>query len=205
MGGDRSDMRVHPSRMAAAVRALRTMSVAISCSADAGREMPTTIDKGGRTARQAYFDDSRAPTPTVVAPFVFVAVRRPSGQLLLVRRRDSGVWELPGGRVDIGESAQAAAIRETAEEAGLVIRITGLVGLYTRPSQIVRGADGVVRQQFAVVLRGEQVGQSDPRADGIETDSVAWMAHDELADLEIEPATRIRITDALHEDGPHLF
>ena len=104
-------------------------------------------------------------------------------------------------------SAQAAAIRETAEEAGLVVQITGLVGLYTRPGQIVRGADGVVRQQFAIVLRGEQVGQSDPCADGIETDSVAWVAPEELGDLAIEPATRIRINDALYEgDGsPHLF
>lgn len=136
-----------------------------------------------------------------------MAVRRPPGQLLLVRRRDNGVWELPGGRVDIGESAQAAAIRETAEEAGLLVRIIGLVGLYTRPGQIVRGADGVVRQQFAVVLRGEPVGPSDLRADGIETDSVAWVAREKLADLAIEPATRIRIDDALHGDegGPHLF
>jgi 8-oxo-dGTP diphosphatase len=168
-------------------------------------EMLTTVDVSGGTARQAYFDDPSAPRPTVIAPFVFVAVHRPSGRLLLVRRRDSGVWELPGGRVDIGESAQAAAVRETAEEAGVVVRITGLVGLYTRPGQIVRGADGVVRQQFAVVLSGEQVGQAAPRGDGIETDAAAWVAPEDLADLAIEPATRVRITDALHEDGPHLF
>jgi len=195
---------VHPSRMAAAVRALRTIPVAI-CSQQMRKEMLTTINMSGNVARQAYLDDPRAPTPTVVAPFVFVAVRRPAGQLLLVRRRDSGVWELPGGRVDLGESALAAAVRETAEEAGLVVRIIGVVGLYTRPGQIVRGADGVVRQQFAVVLRGEQVGQADPRADGIETDAAAWVAPEELADLAIEPATRVRITDAVHEDGPHLF
>ena len=167
--------------------------------------MLTTIDLSGGMARQAYFDDPRAPRPTVVAPFVFVAVRRPSGHLLLVQRRDSGVWELPGGRVDIGESAQAAAVRETAEEAGVVVRIIGLVGLYTRPGQIVRGADGVVRQQFAVVLRGEQVGPADPCADGIETDAAAWVAPEELTDLAIEPATRVRITGALLDDGPHMF
>ena len=174
---------VHPSRMAEAACAPATIAMwqfgarlSGACGANfasrCGYEMLTTIDTCVKTSRRAYFDDPHAPTPTVVAPFVFVAVRRPPGQLLLVRRRDNGVWELPGGRVDIGESAPAAAIRETAEEAGLPVRIVGLVGLYTRPGQIVRGADGVVRQQFAVVLRGEPVGPSDPRADGIETDSV---------------------------------
>ena len=169
--------------------------------------MLTAIEVRDRTVREAYFDDPHAPPPTVVAPFVFVALCRPPEQLLLVRRLDSGVWELPGGRVDIGESAQAAAIRETAEEAGIAVRITGLVGLYTQPGQIVRGADGVVRQQFAVVLRGEQVGHSDPCADGIETDSVAWVARAEIADLTMEPATRIRVNDALCDDdcGPRLF
>lgn len=168
--------------------------------------MLTAITAPGRMVRKAYFDDPAAPPPTVVAPFVFVAVRSPSGRVLLVRRRDSGVWELPGGRVDIGESVQAAGVRETAEEAGLLVRITGLVGLYTRPGQIVRGADGVVRQQFAVVLRGEQAGPSDPRPDGVETDAAAWVALDALVDLAIEPATRIRIDDAVCDDpGPRLF
>jgi 8-oxo-dGTP pyrophosphatase MutT (NUDIX family) len=36
--------------------------------------------------------------------------------VLLVRRRDSGNWEPPGGRVELGESATAAAEREVAEE-----------------------------------------------------------------------------------------
>ena len=167
----------------------------------------TTIEVREVTSRRVYFDDPHAPAPIVVAPFVFVAVRKPPGRLLLVRRRDSGVWELPGGRVDIGESAQGAGIRETAEEAGLVVRITGLVGLYTRPGQIVRGADGVVRQQFAVVVRAEQVGLSAPCPDGIETDAVAWVVREDLEGLAIEPATRVRIDDALSEDdeGPHLI
>lgn len=172
-----------------------------------GSETVTAIDVREATSRRAYFDDPHAPAPIVVAPFVFVAVRKPPGRLLLVRRRDSGVWELPGGRVDIGEGAQAAAIRETAEEAGLAVRIISLVGLYTRPGQIVHGADGVVRQQFAVVFRAEPLGLSAPYPDGIETDAVAWVLREQLAELAIEPATRVRIDDALSEDdeGPHLI
>ncbi|MFZ2119232.1 MAG: NUDIX domain-containing protein, partial [Pseudonocardiaceae bacterium] len=41
------------------------------------------------------------------------------GRVLLVRRADDGYWELPGGRVEVGESASAAVVREVAEEAGV--------------------------------------------------------------------------------------
>ena len=53
--------------------------------------------------------------------------------LLLVRRCDTGDWELPGGHVDPGESASDAAVRETAEESGITVDITGLAGIYTNP------------------------------------------------------------------------
>ena len=52
--------------------------------------------------------DTDAPTAGVVVPSVFVAVRDDQGRLLMVRRHDSGAWELSGGRVDVGESAVGA-------------------------------------------------------------------------------------------------
>ncbi len=65
--------------------------------------------------RRVHFHDPAAPVATVVVPSIFVAARDSNGQLLLVRRCDSGTWELPGGRVDVGESAVVAAVREIAE------------------------------------------------------------------------------------------
>src|SRR3954453_4229618 len=97
--------------------------------------------------RQVYFHDAPAPEATAVAPSAFVAVRGRGGRLLLVRRCDSGTWELPGGRVDVGESAAAAAVRETAEESGVQVLVTALVGVFTDPDLIVRALDGEVRQQ----------------------------------------------------------
>jgi ADP-ribose pyrophosphatase YjhB (NUDIX family) len=113
---------------------------------------PGRAGSGAAPVRHVHFRDPDAPTPTVVTPSVFVAVQ---GSLLLVRRRDSGAWELPGGRVGIGESAVVAAVRETAEESGLRVQITGLVGLFTDPAHVVRAAvGGEIRQQFVVVLHG---------------------------------------------------
>src|SRR5687768_4731634 len=107
-------------------------------------ECPTGLS---RTRRRVHFHAPDAPPAAVVAPSVFVAVRDREGRLLLVRRRDSRTWELPGGRVDVGESAVMAAVRETAEESGLQVRITGLVGLFTDPAHVIESAtDREVRQ-----------------------------------------------------------
>src|SRR3978361_1402011 len=112
----------------------------------------TTIDRAA-VIRQVYFHDPGAPTATVVVPSVFVAARWLGGRLLLVRRCDSGTWELPGGRVDVGETAVDAAVRETAEEAGVQVLVTAFAGLFTDPGHVVRSPEGEVRQQFALLFR----------------------------------------------------
>ena len=57
------------------------------------------------------------------------------GAVLFLRRSPEvfrgGQWELPGGTVEPGEPHEAAAVREVAEETGLVVRITGERGRHT--------------------------------------------------------------------------
>jgi ADP-ribose pyrophosphatase YjhB (NUDIX family) len=57
-----------------------------------------------------------------MTPTAFAAVRDRQGRVLLVRRSDSGNWELPGGRVELGETATTAVEREVVEESGIAIR-----------------------------------------------------------------------------------
>lgn len=55
------------------------------------------------------------------------------GQVLLVRRAvepKQGDWALPAGFMEIDEGPVAAAMRECREETGLIVRVTGLVGVY---------------------------------------------------------------------------
>jgi 8-oxo-dGTP diphosphatase len=165
-----------------------------------------TLAGRGRERRQVYFHDPAAPLASGVVPSAFTAVRRPGDVLLLVQRCDSGLWELPGGRVDVGEDVRAAAVRETAEEAGIHVRITGLIGVYSDARHVVRGEDGLVRQQFSVVLRAEPIGgDASPRPDGIETRAAAWVGPAALPGLCVEPACRMRIAHALSASGhPYL-
>ncbi len=78
------------------------------------------------------------------------------GAVLLVRRSvdpKKGMWALPAGYVEIDEGPVTAAIRECFEETGLVIRITGVFGVYHVTSD-PRGA-GVVILYRASVESGE--------------------------------------------------
>jgi ADP-ribose pyrophosphatase YjhB (NUDIX family) len=61
------------------------------------------------------------------------------GGIVLIQRAIEpgyGMWTFPGGFVERGEVAEAAAARETLEETGLEIETTGIVGLYTYEGQI---------------------------------------------------------------------
>ena len=62
---------------------------------------------------------------------VRVLVLHPQGVLLL-KRPHPLVWEMPGGAIDPGESPETAALRETEEETGLRVRLTGLLGRFRR-------------------------------------------------------------------------
>lgn len=70
-------------------------------------------------------------------PVACAIATTPDDGVLLLRRGfepGRGRWSMPGGFVDLGESVEQAAIRETKEEIGVEIAISGLVGVYSRDS-----------------------------------------------------------------------
>jgi 8-oxo-dGTP diphosphatase len=154
--------------------------------------------------RSVHFHDPDAPAATTVTPSVFVAVHDEQGRVLLVQRCDSGAWEFPGGRMDVGETAVAAAVRETAEEAGLRVRITGLVGLFSDPAFVIQAVDGDIRQPFVVCFHGVAEWGS-PRPDTIETAAAGWFEPEQVEKMTLEPGARRWICHAIAGSGePHL-
>jgi 8-oxo-dGTP pyrophosphatase MutT (NUDIX family) len=154
-----------------------------------------------RVARVAeHYHDPAAPPANSLRPTVFAAVRDARGRILLVQRADTRDWELPGGKVDLGESAEDAAVREVAEEAGMAITVTGLSGVYTDPGHVMVYRDGEVRQQFSLCVHAIPVAGL-PRPDNDEVIDAAWTTVSDLRGLTIHPAMRLRIDHAITEPG----
>ena len=147
-----------------------------------------------------YYQDPSTPTAHDVLPAAFAAVRNSAGRLLLVRRIDDGNWELPGGRIEVGESAGQAVAREVAEESGISIELTGLAGVYSDPTHVLVDPGATIHQQLALCFHAVPTPHTDrdqPRPDDIETDAAAWFSTTDIADLKIHPAMRLRIDNAL--------
>ena len=163
----------------------------------------TTIERPLRS-RDLLTCPARARLATAVVPAVSVAVRWLGGRLLLVRRCADGLWELPGACVRVGETAVNAAVRSTAQQAGVQVLVTGMAGLFTDPRQLVRAPDGEMRQQFTVLLHARAVGGA-PHGDLRETSEADWIAVADIAALAIERSARVRVAAALAVgDPPHL-
>ncbi len=52
-------------------------------------------------------------------------------EVLLAKRTDNGLWCIPGGHVDLGETLSEACLRELREETGLEAEVVRLVGVYS--------------------------------------------------------------------------
>jgi len=66
----------------------------------------------------------------VLMPAVAALVRNEAGHVLFQRRTDDGLWSLPAGSVDPGETPSQALVREVQEETGLLVEPTRVVGVF---------------------------------------------------------------------------
>jgi ADP-ribose pyrophosphatase YjhB (NUDIX family) len=148
-------------------------------------------------ARIEHFNNPNAPKPNSIVVAVTVFVQDEQGRVLLIRRTDNGLWALPGGAQDFGEYIAETAVRETREETGVEIEVTGVVGIYTNPNHLVEYSDGEVRQQFSICFRGRYIAGEPTNSD--ESSDVRWIRQSELDDLSIHPSMRLRIDHGFEE------
>lgn len=113
-----------------------------------------------------------------------------AGKVLLVQRAKApvGLWSLPGGQVEWGETALAAAARELMEETGITARLSAFVGLYE-----------IIRQDppfhYAIACYGGfwTAGEASASSDAL---AARWAAPEELDSLEFAPRVREAIVRA---------
>ena len=142
-----------------------------------------------------YFCDENAPAPNVplhpgVSAVIFDADRR----ILFMKRTRGDWWCLPGGRMDLNESAQDCCIRETWEETGLVTRIIRLVSVNTHPQSVVHYPDGNVHRSFVLCFEAEVTGGVLQHS--AESQEFRWLTKNELDTLKIIPDSRANALDA---------
>lgn len=148
-------------------------------------------------SRRQYLDDPRAPVAQGLLLAAFAVVRNRQGQVLLVRRADDGNWELPGGRVEVGESAASAAAREVAEEAGVLIQVVGVAGVYSDPRHVLSYQGEGAYQQVAICFHARAPRLSNPEPDGAETTDAGWFDIAATTALPMHPTMRRRLADAV--------
>jgi 8-oxo-dGTP diphosphatase len=121
-----------------------------------------------------------SPTPSHPQLAVSAAIFR-DGKILLVRRARSpakGLYSLPGGRVEFGETLHAALHREVDEETGLKIEIVDLAGW----REVVPGATG--SEHYLIMSFAARWNSGEPVLND-ELDDFRWLAPDALGELSI--------------------
>lgn len=156
-----------------------------------------------KVRRVDYWRDADAPKPTSRKPSASVIVRNSRGDLLLLRRPDSGRWTIPTGGLKKNETLTQCAVRECREETGLDVEIMGLAGLFSDPGHVIVYADGEVRQPVNACFTGRQIGGQLTTTD--EASDIAWVAPERLDEYDIHPSIRRRIVHGLEDRGvPHV-
>lgn len=145
-------------------------------------------------------DKSAAPVTEIVReyrdiPLVGVGAliwRADTAQVLLIQRGREpslGLWALPGGLVEIGETLADALIREVAEETALRVRPGPFIGSF---EPIVRDDEGRVRFHYVVLDYLAYWEGGEPRA-GDDAGAVGWFAPSALDALPMSDATRAMV------------
>jgi len=127
--------------------------------------------------------------PDSVISCVGAVIKDDRGRLLLIKRGHApgaGLWSLPGGRIEPGETDAEALVREMREETGLVIEAGQLIGSVRRPA-----ADGEILdiRDYAATVTGGTLRAGDDAADA------RWVDDRELAALPMTEGLVEALTD----------
>lgn len=136
---------------------------------------------------------AREPLPTWF--FVLVVVRNQGKFLLVQEARHGGGWYLPAGRVEAGETFLQAAYRETIEEAGIPVNVTGIVRIEHTPY-----GDGSVRLRVVLtaIPAGDALPKSIPDEESIKAE---WFTIDQIDHITLRGEEVKFIVRYVHRGG----
>lgn len=130
------------------------------------------------------------PTPFAVGD---AAVIDEDGKMLLVQRADNGMWAMPGGALEVGETPAEGVLREAREETGVLCEPVALVGVFD--SRLCGSTS--VHHLYHIVFLCRPLNTISPSeaSHAHEVLQVGWFTEDELPQ-EIDPGHISRIPEA---------
>lgn len=110
---------------------------------------------------------------------VAVAVINESGEILLQKRKE-GQWGVPGGFMELGESAEEAGRREVLEETRIEVGKLNLIGVFSGKQHFVKLPNGDEFYPVTIAYVSRDIKGGELRADGLETTKVKFFKLNEL-------------------------
>lgn len=129
-------------------------------------------------------------------------VRNAEGHILLCRRADVMLWDVPGGTIGLDETPAQGLMREVAEETGLQLRAERIIGVYGGPDFHWTYPNGDQAQILAIFFVATIVGGT-LHPSGHENVNIAFFPPDKLPPLL--PRTRRMLNDALADRVEAVF
>jgi ADP-ribose pyrophosphatase YjhB (NUDIX family) len=112
------------------------------------------------------------------------------GEVLLAKRTDNGLWCVPGGHMELGETLAQACVRELFEETGLQAQVVKLVGVYSDTENSLHIRQGLewhtVRVSFLCKITGGTITTSE------ETSEIRYFDVKNLPELITDHRKRIQ-------------
>ncbi len=139
----------------------------------------------------------------IFVPGVRAIIVNDAGDILLQRRRDNALWGLPGGSVEIDETAVEALKREVREETALQVTEAEPMALYCGPRQKFSYPNGDQVQCFAVAFIVHKW-EGSPQADGLEGSMVRFFSISELPE-SLVPVHQQTLEDYVRYEGTFLL
>eukprot|EP00128_Syssomonas_multiformis_P001312 Colp12_sorted_trinity150504_noHs@7025 len=137
---------------------------------------------------------------TALYAFALVVCQRSDGRFLLVHEfANAGFW-LPGGRVDPSEKLWDAAIRETKEEAGIDVTLTGVLRVEYSPHR--NGNFSYVRMRVIFTAKPKDETQRPKSLPDYESVGASWVTMDEIKRLPLRGSEPLQFCGHVASGGP---
>ena len=131
---------------------------------------------------------------------VAIALMDKDRKILLVKRRfepGSGLWSIPGGLVELGETVREAALRELEEETGLKADINGIVDVV---DTIIREG-GLVKYHYVIIVFEAENPSGELRRCSEECIDAGWFRLGEALSMELTKTARKILEELIEKYG----